>query len=161
MAQTRRLVARQNGYSQIALVLAAVACYELLRRALRPDWPLATEHAHQVAAWERTLHIAWEQPLQHALLHLPALLEAMNLFYLAGNFAVTGAFFVWLYYRSSDGFRLYRNAFLIATAVSLVIEWRFPTAPPRLAGLGIEDHLARGCRASTSVRRARAASPTR
>ena len=74
----------------------------------------------------------------------PALVEAMNVFYLAAHFARHG--------RSSSsgstaarraGFRLFRNAFLLATAVSLLVEWRFPTAPPRLAGLGLEDTLRR------------------
>ena len=32
-----------------------------------------------------------------------------------------------------DGFRSFRDAFLIATAISVVVHWLFPTAPPRLA----------------------------
>jgi PAP2 superfamily len=141
VAQVRRLVSRHYGWSQVAVVLGAVACYESIRLALPPDWSLAVAHARSVYAWERRMHIAWEAPLQRAFLGMPDLVRGMNVFYLAGNFVLTGGFFVWLYRRSEPGFRLYRNAFLIATAVSLLIEWRFPTAPPRLAGVGIEDTL--------------------
>ena len=30
---------------------------------------------------------------------------------------------------------------MIATAISLFIHWQFPTAPPRLAGVGLTDTL--------------------
>jgi hypothetical protein len=46
-----------------------------------------------------------------------------------------------LYFRSRDGFRNVRNAFLIATAIALFVHWQFPTAPPRLADVGLTDTL--------------------
>ncbi len=110
---------------------------------LRPDWPRAVDHAREILGWERRAHIAWEEPLQHAFLRVPGLVQGMNVFYLAGNVLVTAVFFLWLYRRSQKGFRLFRNAFLIATLVAFLIEWRFPTAPPRLAGIGVEDTLRR------------------
>jgi PAP2 superfamily len=67
----------------------------------------------------------------------------MNAFYLAGHFACTALFFLWLYRRSRPGFRLFRNGFLIAAAAALLVYWRFPAAPPRVAGLGLEDTLRR------------------
>jgi len=127
----------------VAVVLGAVASYELLRRALRPDWPLALAHARDVAAWEADAGLRWEAPLQRAFLHVPVLVDALNVFYLAGHFVVAGAFFCWLYRRSRPGFRVFRNGFLAATAVSLAVHWAFPTAPPRLAGLGLVDTLRR------------------
>ncbi len=139
----RAAVSRHYGLAQVGIVVAATAAYELLRFAVRPDWPLALAHAREVAAWERPLHLAWEGPLQRAFLHVPELVEGMNAFYLAGNFLGTGLFFVWLYRRSRPGFRLFRNGFLLATGVAFVILWRFPTAPPRVAGLGLEDTLRR------------------
>ena len=71
----------------------------------------------------------------------PDVLQALNIFYFVGHFVVTGIFFVWLYRRSWDGFRTFRDAFLIATAISVVVHWLFPTAPPRLAGVGLTDTL--------------------
>jgi hypothetical protein len=54
---------------------------------------------------------------------------------------VTGAFFVWLYCRNREGFAIFRDGFLLATAIALVIHWRYPTAPPRLAHVGIKDTM--------------------
>ncbi len=143
VARLRTVVARHYGLGQVGVVLAAVSAYELMRLALRPDWPVAIEHARRIAAWERVLHLGWEASLQHAFLRLPELVEGMNAFYLAGHFAGTGLFFVWLYRRSRSGFRLFRNGFLIATALALLVYWRWPAAPPRVAGLGLEDTLRR------------------
>jgi hypothetical protein len=143
VAAVRRVVSRRYGCTQVVFVVAATFCYEILRRMLRPDWPLAVGHAREVFGWERQAHLAWEAPLQRAFLRIPGLVEGLNVFYLAGNLIVTACFFLWLYRRSQKGFRLFRNAFLIATVISLLIEWRFPTAPPRLAGIGVEDTLRR------------------
>ncbi len=124
-------------------MLVAVGAYEAMRLELRPDWPVALDHARRIAGWERIAHLGWERPLQHAALAAPGLVDALNAFYLLGHFAITGLFFLWLYRRSRHGFRLFRNAFLIATTLALLVAWRFPTAPPRVAGLGLEDTLRR------------------
>jgi membrane-associated phospholipid phosphatase len=65
----------------------------------------------------------------------------MNWFYLSSHFVVTGAFFVWLYWRNREGFAIFRDGFLLATAIALVIHWKYPTAPPRLAEMGIRDTI--------------------
>jgi PAP2 superfamily len=139
----KRLVSSRDGLAQIGIVLAAVGAYESMRLALRPDWPLALAHAREIAALERVAHIAWEVPLQRMLLREPALVESMNAFYLLAHFLATGVFFLWLYRRTRPGFRLFRNGFLLATAIALAVAWWFPTAPPRVAGLGLVDTLRR------------------
>lgn len=128
---------------QLGIVLAAVGAYEAMRLALRPDWPLALDHARRIAAFERVAHLEWELPLQRAVLTVPPLVEGMNVFYLGAHFLGTGLFFIWLYRRSRAGFRFFRNGFLAATALALAVAWLFPTAPPRVAGLGLEDTLRR------------------
>ncbi len=143
MAAVRRLVSQHYGAGQVAVVLVAFATYELGRLFLRPNWELAERHAQALFAWERSAHLAWEASLQQKFLRLPPLVEAMNAFYLVGNVACTGLFFVWLYRRSRPGFRLFRNGFLLASAFAFSLEWRFPVAPPRLAGIGVEDTLRR------------------
>ena len=72
---------------------------------------------------------------------MPDLISALNVFYFVGHFLLTGIFFLWLYHRSREGFRSFRDGFLAATALALVIHWLYPTAPPRLAGVGLEDTL--------------------
>jgi PAP2 superfamily len=133
---------RRDGLKQIAIVLLAVWAYEIARRLIEPNWTVATENARRIAELERALDFAWEQSVQRAFLGLPELVEAMNLFYFVGHFVLTGVFFIWLYHHSQDGFRSFRNGFLAATAIAVIIHWQFPTAPPRLiSGLGITDTL--------------------
>ena len=55
----------------------------------------------------------------------PDLVRALNLFYLVGHFVLTAVFFCWLYRRSRPGFALFRNGFLAATAIALVVHWTF------------------------------------
>jgi hypothetical protein len=135
-------LSRRDGLKQITIVLVAVWAYELARRLIEPNWAVANENARRIAELEQGLSFAWEQSVQRAFLRLPELVEAMNLFYFLGHFLLTGLFFIWLYHRSKDGFRSFRNGFLAATAIAVVIHWQFPTAPPRLiSGLGITDTL--------------------
>jgi hypothetical protein len=133
---------RHDGLRQILIVLCAVWSYELARMMIHPNWPVAMANAQRVDNLERAFNFAWEQSLQRAFLGVPKLVEAMNLFYFVGHFVLTAVFFVWLYHRSRDGYRSFRNGFLAATAIAVLIHWQFPTAPPRLLdGLGVEDTL--------------------
>jgi PAP2 superfamily len=141
MPRVRDVLARRDAAAQIAVVLGAVAAYEVARHAMQPNWAEAFANARRVEAVEEALGVAWEQSLQRAFLAIPDLMQALNVFYFVGHFVFTGIFFVWLYRRSWDGFRSFRDAFLIATAISVVVHWLFPTAPPRLAGVGLEDTL--------------------
>ncbi len=126
---------------QIAIVALAIACYELVRKAMTPNWPEAFRHARDVVSWERVAHVHWEVSLQQAFLGVPDVVRAMNVFYFVGHFVLTTVFFVWLYHRSRPAFRTFRNGFLAASAVAVVIHWLFPTAPPRLADAGLVDTL--------------------
>jgi hypothetical protein len=137
----RRLLYRLDPLVQIGLVIALAEAYRLLRRLIPTDWPLAISNAHQVFRLEQVTHFAWEQGIQAWFLRFPELVKGMNWFYLSSHFAITGAFFVWLYWRNREGFSIFRDGFLLATAIALIIHWRFPTAPPRLAEIGIKDTI--------------------
>jgi PAP2 superfamily protein len=139
MSRVREVLARRDGMAQIAVVLGALGVYEAARLAMEPNWTQAFANARRVEAVEELLGFAWEESLQRAFLALPDLVSALNIFYFVGHFAVTGIFFFWLYHRSRDGFRSFRDGFLVATAIAVLIHWLFPTAPPRLVGL--EDTL--------------------
>jgi len=141
MPRVRDLLARRDGIAQLAVVLGAFGAYELARLAMEPNWAQAFANAKRVLRAEQVLGLAWEQSLQRAFLALPDLVHALNIFYFVGHFVITGVFFLWLYHRSRDGFRSFRDGFLAATAIALVVHWLFPTAPPRLAGIGLEDTL--------------------
>ena len=55
MSRLKRVAAGHYGLTQILIVVAAVDSYELLRRAIPPDWPLALRHAREVTGWEPQL----------------------------------------------------------------------------------------------------------
>ena len=139
MARARIWLRRLDLPVQIVLIVGLAESYRLLRRLIPTDWPLAIANAHHVAHLERALHVEWEGGVQRAFLHLPDVVKTMNWFYLSSHFLVTGVFFVWLYWRSREGFAIFRDGFLLGTAIALVIHWRYPTAPPRLADMGIKD----------------------
>jgi PAP2 superfamily protein len=141
MSRVRMFLARRDGVAQLAVVLGAVGAYEVARLAMKPDWSRAFANANRIESVEAALGFAWEQSLQRAFLAVPDLIAALNLFYFVGHFLLTGVFFLWLYHRSREGFRSFRDGFLAATAMALVIHWLYPTAPPRLAGVGLEDTL--------------------
>ena len=141
MSRVREVLARRDGVAQLAVVLGAFAVYEAARHAMEPNWAQAFANANRILHAEQLLGLAWEQSLQRAFLAIPNLVEALNLFYFVGHFVFTGVFFIWLYRRSSSGFRSFRDGFLIATAISVFVHWLFPTAPPRLAGVGLTDTL--------------------
>jgi len=141
MLRVRDVLARRDAIAQLAIVLGAFAAYEAARHAMEPNWSQAFANARRIESVEQVLGVAWEQSLQRAFLAIPDLIPALNIFYFVGHFVFTGIFFVWLYRRSWQGFRTFRDAFLIATAISVAIHYLFPTAPPRLAGVGLEDTL--------------------
>ena len=133
---------RRDGLHQILIVVGGFEIYEGLRQFIRPNWPAAMANAHRVFDLERWGHFAWEGALQRLFVEgVPDLVKAMNLFYFVGHFILTGIFFFWLYHRSRHGFRSFRNAFLVASVVALLVYWKFPTAPPRLADIGLDDTL--------------------
>ena len=141
MSRVRQLLARRDGLAQIAVVLGAFGAYQAARLAMEPNWSQAFANANRIESVEKVLGFAWEQSLQRAFLALPDVVAALNLFYFVGHFLITAIFFFWLYHRSRDGFRSFRDGFLAATAIAVVIHWLFPTAPPRLAGVGLQDTL--------------------
>ena len=141
MRRVRALVARRDGLRQMALVLGAFGMYELARLATQPDWPVAIANARKIMRLEEVLSLAWEARLQDAFLAVPDVVRAMNLFYFVAHFVVTGLFVLWLYRRSRADFRVFRDGFLVATALSMLVHWGFPTAPPRIAHADVLDTL--------------------
>jgi hypothetical protein len=141
MSRVRGFLARRDAVAQLAVVLGAFGVYELARLAMEPNWTQAFANANRILHAEEVLGLAWEQSLQRAFLALPDLVAALNIFYFVGHFLFTAIFFVWLYRRSRDGFTGFRDCFLAATAIAVAIHWLYPTAPPRLAGVGLEDTL--------------------
>jgi hypothetical protein len=123
---------------EIALAVVAYAVYEAARWLAAGSFPLAHEHAEQIVSLERALHLDAEADIQRAFLHSP-LLPVLNYVYLAAQDVVLPLALVLVYRLDRSVYRTLRNTLLATWALALPVYALFPTAPPRLAGLGILD----------------------
>jgi hypothetical protein len=140
----RRLTARHSLPVEAATVLALYAIYETTRGVVAGHRAAAVAHAHDVASLERTLGIFGEVHVQNAARAVPGLVGTLGALYLTLHLAATGAYLLWLHRRRPDAFPVVRTALLVASALALVGYLAFPTAPPRLAALGIADTISQG-----------------
>jgi hypothetical protein len=93
----------------------------------------ARANAAKVHSFEAWLPLPSEAGLQHAAAALPQLLQAANVYYVIVHFPVTIAFLVWGYVRRPrDEYVWARNLLVVLTGLSVVIEFLFPLAPPRM-----------------------------
>ena len=120
-------------------MLALYGLYELSRGFVVGDAAEARRHALEVVAIERRPHVLLEADVQHAARVIPGLEGLLGVAYLTLHLTVTVAVLLWFHQRRPAAFPLVRTALLVASGLSLVGFLAFPTAPPRLAGIGVVD----------------------
>ena len=135
---------RHNLAAEAAVVVGLYALYEVSRGLVAYDPPVAEHHARMIVSLERSLHVFVEGQVQNAAHALPGLVGALGFFYLTLHLTVTGACLLWLHRRRPDVFPFVRSTLLLASALALVGYLAFPTAPPRLAAVGIADTISEG-----------------
>jgi hypothetical protein len=140
----RWLATRHSLRSEAAAVLGLYGLYELARGLVVSDAREAGHHARDVVALERSLHVFLEANVQHAARDLPGLIGLLGTAYLTLHLAVTAGVLLWLHNRRPAAFPFVRTTLLIASALALVGFLAYPTAPPRLAGIGIADTVSNG-----------------
>ncbi len=140
----RWLSTRHRLRSEAAAVLGLYGLYELARGLVVSDAREADHHAHEVVTLERWLHLFREANVQHAARALPGLTSLLGTAYLTLHLAVTAGVLLWLHQRRPAAFAFVRTTLLLASALSLVGFLAYPTAPPRLAGIGIADTVSNG-----------------
>ena len=123
---------------QLLLFLAAYAVYSLARWLFVGDPSTAVRHAHWVLRLERTMGVAIEASVQHAL-DTGVPIWVLSNVYLAAQLVVPPAAFIWLYRHSPEVYRGLRNTVLATWLIAIPIYALFPVAPPRLAEAGIVD----------------------
>jgi hypothetical protein len=129
---------------ELAMVLGLYAVYEATRGLVAGDAHVALRHAQEVISFERSLHIFVEAPVQQAVLAVPGLIGGLGFAYLTLHLSLAGGLLLWLHRRRPAAYPLVRTTLLFATALALVGYIVFPTAPPRLSGVGIADTVSAG-----------------
>jgi hypothetical protein len=129
---------------EVAIVATLYATYEATRGLVASDGRLARAHAADVASLERRLQLFHEHAVQHAAEQVPGLVGILGGAYLTLHLVITCAVFLWLYRRRPQLYPTARTTLLLASGLGLAGFIAFPTAPPRLAGLGIADTVSSG-----------------
>ena len=133
------LAVRHSLRVEAAVVVGLYAAYETCRGLVAGDGHVAVRHARAVVGLERTLNVFGELRVQEAARSVPGLVGVLGLAYLTLHLGVTAGLLLWLHRRRPACFPLVRTTLLFASALALIGFLVFPTAPPRLAGLGIAD----------------------
>jgi membrane-associated phospholipid phosphatase len=129
---------RSGWRKQLSLFLGAYAVYSVARWLFLGDASTAVRHAHWILRLERTMGVAIEGSVQHAL-GSGAPIWVLSNVYLAAQLVVPPAVFIWLYRRSREVYRGLRDTVLATWLIAVPIYALFPVAPPRLAEPGIAD----------------------
>ncbi len=130
-----------HGWVREALIfLTAYLIYELARTLGTGSRSEAVANAHRVLGLERWAGLDLEGSVQGALAGTPWMVLLDWVYLAAQTVAMAGAL-VFAYRRSQSVYRALRTTLIGAWAVALPVYAFFPTAPPRLAGIGIADSV--------------------
>lgn len=126
---------------EAAVVAFALLAYCGVRVLVRDGHAEAIANAHAILRLETALHLAWERPVQQALLEHAGLVRLMNWIYIWGHWPVLVGCAVFLYVRRRDVCRRLRTALIVSGLIGLLVFAMAPVAPPRLADVGVHDTI--------------------
>jgi hypothetical protein len=138
------LSVRHSLRGEALMVLGLYGLYELARGLVVGNAAEAEHHARRLVALERSLHVFGEANVQQAAHALPGLIGLLGTAYLTLHLIVTVAVLLWLHQRRPSAFVFVRTTLLLASGLALIGFLLYPTAPPRLAGIGIADTVSNG-----------------
>ncbi|MEU6709513.1 phosphatase PAP2 family protein [Streptomyces wuyuanensis] len=127
-----RSVRRPRIWFEILLIAVSYWTYSLIRNAVPEQKAQALRNADWIWEAEKTLGIAVEQTVNHAVNSVTWLIVTMNYYYATLHFVVTIGVLVWLYRRHPGRYAPTRLVLFATTGVALVGYYLYPLAPPRL-----------------------------
>jgi hypothetical protein len=117
---------------QVSLFVSAFLVYDLVRGLVEGGRAMAAfQHARELIAIERTLHLFVEPSVQAWASGSHVLMVAASWLYVNAQTSITVAALLYLYLRHNRSFYFVRNMILIAMPLALIGYLVFPTAPPR------------------------------
>jgi hypothetical protein len=138
------LAVRHSLWVEAVAVLGLYGLYEAARGIVAGETGEAERHARRLVDVERSLHVFVEANVQHAVRSLPGLIGLLDAAYLTLHLSVTAVVLLWLHRHRPTAFPFVRTTLLLASGLALVGYFAFPTAPPRLADVGIADTISNG-----------------
>jgi hypothetical protein len=129
---------------EVLLVGIGYQFYSTVRTLVVGQKRLAVAHGTALLQFEQRLHLAWEQPVQHAALRLPRLIALADAAYVYLYLPFIALTALLLFLRDRELYALARRTFLLSGAIGLIVFALFPDAPPRLLpDAGFVDTIAR------------------
>src|SRR6266545_5690228 len=110
-----------SGITEIVLVVALYAMYEVVRGFGSTTLAAARSHTADIVALERYLGLFIERAVQHAVENLPAVPMLLGFAYMSLHFGATAAALIWVHRSHRDRFGLVRTTLVISTSISLAI----------------------------------------
>ncbi|WP_314251240.1 phosphatase PAP2 family protein [Streptomyces kutzneri] len=123
---------RPRIWFEILLIAISYWTYSLIRNAVPEQKAAALANADWIWSAERTLGIAVEQSVNHAVNSVTWLIVGMNYYYATLHFVVTIGVLVWIYRFHPGRYAATRLVLFATTGVALVGYYCYPLAPPRL-----------------------------
>ncbi|MFJ4779132.1 phosphatase PAP2 family protein [Streptomyces sp. NPDC088762] len=123
---------RPRIWFEIVLIAVSYWTYSLIRNAVPEQKGAALANADWIWGVERSLGIAIEQSVNHAVNSVTWLIVGMNYYYATLHFIVTISVLVWIYRFHPGRYAATRLVLFATTGVALVGYYFYPLAPPRL-----------------------------
>lgn len=127
-----------RGRRELWLFLAAYMVYTVSRWVFAGEMGPATDNANWIIGLERDTGLDVERSVQQSF-DSDVVMWLMSNVYLAAQLVVLPGSLVWLYRRAPSVYRGLRDTVLATWMLSVPVFALFPVAPPRLAGIGLED----------------------
>lgn len=139
--QLKPIIDRPAWWTQIIVVVAFAWGYDELRSLHGDVRVAALRHGHQILAVDRWLGFSAVERLSGWVDHHDAIADALSWYYVVMHLGGAALLLLILWI---DGrfYRWYRDALIAINVVGFAIFWLYPTAPPRLLGLGYGDAVA-------------------
>jgi len=128
-----------HGAVEAVALVVLYGLYELTRGTVDGNWRIAQRHADAIVDFEQNLGMFWEWDVQRWAQALPAVPALLGGAYVVLHVVCTIGALVWVHRHHRSHFALFRTVVVAASALALVVYVLYPTAPPRLAGLGFTD----------------------
>ncbi|MFI6640140.1 phosphatase PAP2 family protein [Streptomyces sp. NPDC050504] len=127
-----RVPRRPRIWFEVLLIAVSYWVYSLVRNAVPEQKATALSNADWIWSVEKSLGIAVEESVNHAVNSVTWLIVGMNYYYATLHFVVTIGVLVWLYRWHPGRYAAARTVLFATTAVALVGYYLYPLAPPRL-----------------------------